>query len=125
VSRSMVEHARETYGDLAFTDEDSDLEPAEYAVASGVFNVKLDAEPSAWEEYALAGLDRLDSLSTAGFAFNMLTSYSDVDRMRDDLYYADPMFYFEHCKRHFARNVALLHDYQLYEFTLLVRKELD
>jgi hypothetical protein len=26
------------------------------------------------------------------------------------------------CKRRFSRNVALLHDYDLYEFTVLVRK---
>ena len=121
----MILHARETYRDLVFVDQDSDLAPADYAVASGVFNVKLDAEISAWQGYVLAGLDRLDSLSTAGFAFNMLTSYSDADRMRCDLYYGDPLFYFDHCKRAFARNVSLLHDYQLYEFTILVRKELD
>jgi hypothetical protein len=44
--------------------------------------------------------------------------------MRPDLYYGDPAFFFDHCKTHYARDVALLHDYGLYEFTLLVRKEL-
>jgi hypothetical protein len=42
--------------------------------------------------------------------------------MRSDLHYADPGRLFDYCKRRFARNVALLHDYGLYEFTLLVRK---
>jgi hypothetical protein len=41
--------------------------------------------------------------------------------MRDDLFYADPLALFEHCRTRFSRRVALLHDYPLYEFTLLVR----
>ena len=45
------------------------------------------------------------------------------DRMRDDLYYADPGFVFDHCKRRYSRHVALLHDYGLWEFTVLVRSE--
>jgi hypothetical protein len=57
-----------------------------------------------------------------GFAFNCLTSYSDAERKRDYLYYADPCALFDLCKRRYSRNVALLHDYGLYEFTLLVRK---
>jgi len=42
--------------------------------------------------------------------------------MRDYLYYGDPCFYFDLCKRSYSRQVALMHDYGLYEFTLLVRK---
>ncbi|HAW53355.1 MAG TPA: SAM-dependent methyltransferase, partial [Flavobacteriales bacterium] len=49
---------------------------------------------------------------------------SDPDRKRPDLYYGDPCFFFDYCKRNFSRNVALLHDYNLYDFTILVRKEL-
>jgi hypothetical protein len=63
--------------------------------------------------------------SSRGFAFNMLTSYSDPERCRNDLYYGDPAYFFDLCKRNFARNVAVLHDYGLWEWTILVRKELD
>jgi hypothetical protein len=52
----------------------------------------------------------------------MLTSYSDPDRMRSDLYYGDPCLFFDHCKRTYSKQVALLHDYGLYEFTVIVRK---
>ena len=38
------------------------------------------------------------------------------------LYYADPCALFDYCKRNFSRNVALLHDYKIYDFTLIVRK---
>jgi len=43
--------------------------------------------------------------------------------MRPDLYYADPRLYFDYCKRNFSRHVALLHDYGLWEFTVIVRYE--
>jgi hypothetical protein len=67
-------------------------------------------------------LDALDRTSRSGFAFNCLTSYSDADKMRDYLYYADPCALFDLCKKRYSRNVAILHDYDLYEFTILVRK---
>ena len=41
--------------------------------------------------------------------------------MRPDLFYADPCWLFDQCKRRHSRDVALLHDYGLYEFTILVR----
>jgi SAM-dependent methyltransferase len=128
LSPTMLEHASRTFADRAnckFVSAVSDLEPADYTVGSGIFNVRLETKADTWRDYVLATIDRLNALSVAGFAFNMLTSYSDADRMRSDLYYGDPSFFFDHCKRTYARNVALLHDYGLYEFTVLVRKELS
>ena len=71
----------------------------------------LDDDPARWRARA-----------RRGFAFNMLTSYSDPERMRDDLYYADPCALLRLCKRELSRHVALLHDYGLWEFTIVVRQ---
>ena len=68
-------------------------------------------------------LSQMNLLSSRGFASTFLTKYSDADRMLDHLYYADPLFLFDYCKRNFSKNVALLHDYTLYDFTILVRKD--
>lgn len=81
---------------------------------------RSDAE---WFNYLQETLDSLDRFSRRGFSFNCLTSYSDEDRKRDYLYYADPCQLFDLCKRRYSRQVALLHDYGLYEFTILVRKD--
>lgn len=97
---------------------------ADYCVASGIFNVRLEASIDQWQTHVEATLQDMDRASKCGFAFNCLTSYSDPDRVRADLYYADPCKLFDFCKRTFSRNVALLHDYGLYEFTILVRKDL-
>ena len=97
------------------------LAPADYTLASGVFNVRLETPVPVWQRYVLETLEHIAALSTRGFSFNMLTAHSDADRMRADLYFADPLFFFEHCRQRFSRRVALLHDYPLYEFTILVR----
>ncbi len=126
LSERILEGARALHGrrkNCSFVGRESELEPADYAIAGGVFNIKLDAGDEAWTRYVLDALDRLWSLSTRGMAFNILTSFSDPERMRPDLYYADPCLFFDHCKRRFSRNVALLHDYGAYEFTMLVRGE--
>jgi SAM-dependent methyltransferase len=124
LSRDMLEHARREHGDpprITFVADPAELETTNYTVASGIFNVKLDTPEETWRAYVLETIGRIAQVSTRGFAFNVLTSYSDADRMRPDLYYADPSFLFDHCKRRYSRNVALLHDYGLYEFTVIVR----
>jgi len=125
ISDQMIAKARELHRGLEhckfFTDE-SLLTMADYTVASGIFNVKLQMSDEEWRNYVLYTLEKIAKLSERGFAFNVLTKYSDRHLMRPDLYYADPLFLFDYCKRHFPRFVSLLHDYPLYEFTILVRK---
>jgi SAM-dependent methyltransferase len=126
LSQPMLEHARRNHESpprITFVDSEEELARADYTVASGIFNVKLDVPVSEWERYVLDTVDTLARLSSRGFAFNMLTTYSDQDRMRPDLYYGQPAFYFDHCKRNYSRNVALLHDYGLYEFTTICRAD--
>jgi SAM-dependent methyltransferase len=124
ISPAMVARALEDHGGSGrrFVTSEAELEVADFALASGVFNVKLDTPADEWTDYVTQTLAVLDRLGRRGFAFNMLTSYSDADRMRADLYYGDPLRFFDLCKRSFSKQVALLHDYGLYEFTMLVRK---
>jgi len=126
LSDAMITRARDLYDDnpaCSFTTEYHALPIADYTIASGIFNVKQGAADLMWQDYVLETLAQLNDKSARGFAFNLLTSYSDVEKQRADLYYADPLFYFDYCKRTFSKYVTLLHDYPLYEFTLLVRKE--
>lgn len=95
---------------------------ADYTVASGIFNIRLDQSDESWTRYFKTTLDAINETSARGFAFNCLTSYSDKERMRQYLYYSNPCEMFDFCKQRYSRNVALLHDYGLYEYTILVRK---
>jgi SAM-dependent methyltransferase len=124
VSPKMIEAARGIHGlrsGRTFTDDRASMTRQKYTVASGIFNVKLEFDEDTWTEYMWSTLDALAALSESGFAFNVLTGHADVGRRRPDLYYADPHAVYEHCRTRFSARVALLHDYPLFEFTMLVR----
>jgi SAM-dependent methyltransferase len=126
VSADMIDSAHGRYldsRDARFTVAAEPLESADYGVASGIFNVRLVCAEAAWQEHVETTLGILDRTSRVGFSFNCLTSYSDTGRRRDYLYYADPCRLFDLCKQRYSRNIALLHDYGLYEFTIIVRKQ--
>lgn len=124
----MILAAKAAHGEAAnadFTASEADLRRSDYVIAGAIFNNKFEAPVDAWREHTMRVLDKLNELCTRGLAFNMLSGYSDPDRMaqRPDLYFADPLAYFHYCKRNFSRDVALLHDYGLYDFTIVVRKQ--
>jgi SAM-dependent methyltransferase len=124
ISAEMIQAARShvpTSLESKLTTKVNDIGTADFTVASGIFNVKLDAAAMIWRQHVVDTLDTLARVSLRGFGFNMLTSYSDPEKMRPDLYYGDPSWFFDHCKRKFSRNVALLHDYELYDWTMAVR----
>jgi SAM-dependent methyltransferase len=123
ISREMIEAARQqipTALEARLTTELANVGTADFAIASGIFNVKLDADTTAWHHHIVETLDILSRASVRGFAFNMLTAYSDRERMRPDLYYGDPCWFFDHCRK-FSRNLVLLHDYELFDWTISVR----
>ena len=126
ILESAVETARQAHMDKprrTFYNDKSQLPACDYVVASGIFNVRGDQNFEDWTEYVIGVLNEFNQLSLRGFSSNFLTKYSDADRMRPDLYYADPLFLFDYCKQNFSKNVALLHDYHLYDFTLIIRKD--
>ena len=128
IVEGMVTKGRELHAGqpgVEFTSTENGLDVFDYVVASGIFNIKLDTDYETWTAYVVKTLSRMNELTGRGFSCNFLTKYSDADHMRPDLYYADPGYLFDYAKRNFSRNVAILHDYDLYDFTLIVRKKLD
>ncbi len=97
-------------------------ETSDFAIASGIFNVKGEVPAEAWARYVFETIDVLAGAGRRGFAFNVLSLSSDPDRRAANLYYADPNEMLSRCLRRYGRSVALLQDYGLYEFTVIVRK---
>ncbi len=125
VNAGMIEAARRRYANLrhaSFDVADRPLASADFGVASGIFTLRLERTDAQCLHDMTTTLEAMNATSERGFAFNCLTSWSDADRMRDHLWYPDPAALFALCKHRFARDVALLHDYGLYAFTILVRK---
>lgn len=123
ISEEMVHKAKSihTTKNISFNTE-LNGDKYEYAIANGIFNVKLDSNDQDWKKYIEVTLQQINKISAKGFSFNILTSYSDEEYKKDYLYYADPLYFFDYCKKHFSKNVALLHDYNIYEFTIIVKK---
>ena len=125
IVNDMLEKGRQLHEDAShcdFIDQETNLLPADYVIESGIFNVKLTVPSEVWIQHVISTLERMNSLAKKGMAFNLLTEYSDPEFMRADLFYADPCYFFDYCKKHFSKNIALLHDYQIYDFTIIVRK---
>lgn len=124
---SMVTKAKQLHGERSRSDfkriaSPHDMEVADYTVASGVLNIRFGISDSDWLAFIKETISVFNTKSGKGFAFNALTKYSDKEYMQRDLYYADPCELFDFCKQNFSKNVALLHDYQEYDFTIIVRK---
>lgn len=124
LSNEMIKKASKKYPNNKFFHISNldEITKAEYSISSGIFNVKMNYSRTKWLSYILATLKLIDIKSDKGFSFNMLTKYSEKKYMIHKLYYADPLFFFDYCKKKFSRNVSLIHDYNLWEFTILIRK---
>lgn len=126
LTKAMVDKAEELFGNLKncrFINNEDRLIPTDYTIASGLLSLKLDTNNEQWEKYVLQLLEKFWKFSKKGLAFNSLTIYSDSELMRPELYYPDPCFLFDYCKTKLSKNVTLLHDYGVYEFTILVRRD--
>lgn len=124
INPEMIETAAKTHHDMnaVWTSKLPDDTIFDYIVSSGIFNYKLEIDNATWKDHIINTITTMNKLCRKGFSFNLLTSYSDKEYMKNELYYADPTFFFDYCKRNFSKQVALLHDYQIYDFTILVRK---
>jgi hypothetical protein len=113
---NMIEKARELWRVGAEPDDGAD-----FAIASGIFNVKGDVPNETWTRYVHDTINILARAGRRGFCFNVLSLSSDPDRRRPGLCYLYPVWMLRHCLSHYGRSVSLLQDYGLYEFTVTVR----
>jgi SAM-dependent methyltransferase len=117
VAPGMIGKARELHGESDDRQWRTGAEPAEvadFAIASGIFNVKGDIPSDRWTRYVHQTIDILARAGRRGFAFNVLSMSSDPDRRRPNLYYAEPAEMLVHCLSRYGRSVALMQDYGLY-----------
>jgi SAM-dependent methyltransferase len=123
ISEEMLAAARDHVGDerARFVHGDEVTEDADYVFVSGTFNVRAESSEEAWGEFVREKVAELYERSRRGLAFNLLTTY--VDWRKDDLFYAHPAEFFSFCRRELSRYVSLLHDYPLYEWTMVVTRE--
>jgi SAM-dependent methyltransferase len=124
VSPAMIYHADRLQRDLSragFMVANASPRIADYSVASGVFNVKLDQPLDRWERYVAKTLVDIHASSRRGFAVNfMIPTASDWDT--HELYRTVPEPWIRYCENELQSSAQVLADYGLREFTLLVRR---
>jgi SAM-dependent methyltransferase len=121
LSERSLEMARERLGDeVELIPDDHLTKEADYSFALGIFNPRLDATDEEWHAFMKSVARDLYEHSTRGCAFSTLSTY--VDWMEPELYYQDPMEMFAYCKEEISPRVALLHDYPIFEWTILIRR---
>lgn len=126
VAPEMIAAARRLHGEsesIAWRVGSYPTDRADFAVASGIFNLKGETTNERWKAYVLETIDVLASCGRRGFGFNILSLCSDPEKRRPDLYYADPVEMLDYCLKRFGRSVALLQDYGQYDFTVIVRRD--
>ncbi len=122
LSPAMVESARAAQADVAEAafHVGALAAPADYVVASGIFNVRFLFDDAVWLDYVLITIDAMVGHAKRGASFNVLTSFSDADRKEGRLWYPDPGELLRLCLSRYGRRVALYHDYGMYEFTISI-----
>lgn len=122
---AMVDAARRrhrTTAGASFTTGSACTRQADYSVASGIFNVKLDQPASAWAGFVRATLADLCTSSRLGFAVNFLAPAEPGMNEVPELFRTPPAPWLDYCERELGVRVDLLAKYGMREFTLLARK---
>lgn len=124
---AMIRRARRRYRRLPgrrFVVGASPPRIADYSIASGVMNVRLDFGRDIWEGFVAATLRELSQTSRRGFAVNFLAACPD--RLAPTgLYRTEPQRWMRFCRESLGCAVELVGGYGMQEFTLLVRTAPD
>ena len=93
---------------------------ADYAVASGIMNVKLEHSADIWEAFVETTLRGMWQATRRGFAVNFLRPLQEgIDHA--ELYRTEPARWRTFCEAELGCSVEVLSGYGLREFTLFAR----
>ncbi|MCP3396855.1 MULTISPECIES: class I SAM-dependent methyltransferase [unclassified Bradyrhizobium] len=124
LSDAMVRRARRLWQDrsnAAFVLGHASPRMADYAVASGIFNVAQQQPRHDWERFIAASLDDLHRTTRRGFAVNFMKSPPGA-AVRPGLYTTDTASWARYCATRFNAAAEVHEGYGLMEFTLIVRR---
>jgi SAM-dependent methyltransferase len=124
LSSAMIDQANQKWAEqkcTAFLRSTRADRIADYAVASGIFNIKLDHSLAEWEKSIRQSLCDMRETTRYGFAVNFLKPLSSAGQQVTEMYAADRGRWAVYCEDKFNAEVEVLEDYGMREYTLLVR----
>lgn len=124
LSPAMLTHARRLWRkrrNTEFTIGSSSHRIADYSIASGIFNVKLNQPDALWIQFIEETLTGMLRTSRLGFAVNFLAPLAEGVLVQPELYRSPSAFWMRYCEEKFGASVEVLENYGMREYTLLVR----
>jgi SAM-dependent methyltransferase len=124
VSAAMIDAARARWANrrqVTFAVGHGCTRIADYSVASGIFNVRIDQPLALWESFIEQVLRDLAAHSRRGFAVNFLNVLPQGVEGKRELYRTPPQPWADFCRRELGARVEVLDSYGMREFTLLAR----
>jgi SAM-dependent methyltransferase len=125
LSPAMIAHASDLWSDRARTSfivANASPRIADYSIASGVFNVRLNRSVALWERLIARTIADMHATSRKGFSMNFLAPETPDRYSAPILYRARPTRWMLYCERDLRCSVTLLEGYGLREFTLLANR---
>jgi len=124
LSAQMIAHAR----DLRPPDKNAQFavgtetkRVADYSVASGIFNVKLQTARDHWEDFIVHTLNKMRATSRKGFAVNFLSDLPEPYIAPFAIYRSQVEPWSAFCRGQYGADVEVLRHHAGREFTLLIR----
>ena len=124
ISAAMVACARQQWRDHAgarFIEGSKAPRIADYAVASGIFNVVPPAAAAGWTEVVAGTLSEMHATARHGFAVNFMRAAPGKSD-QPGLFRTQPGPWVAYCEGTMGAAVTLVETHALGEFTLLVRR---
>jgi SAM-dependent methyltransferase len=124
LSAAMIEQANKLHRrrrNARFATGESSARIADYAVASGIFNVQIDEPLALWEQFVEHTLRNMARSTRVGFAVNFLAPLPEGMEGKRELYRPEAARWVEFCAGELGVNVTPLDRYGMREFTLLAR----
>ena len=125
LSSEMIAAARRRWRrrrDTSFTVGHASPRLADYSVASGIFNVRIQVPAARWRRFVAATLDAMHANSRRGFAVNFIAPLPRGATGSAGLYRTPPGTWRRYCEQRLGAKVEVVKGYGLREYTLLVRR---
>jgi hypothetical protein len=124
LSPAMIAEARQLWckrRDTEFLVANTSPRMADYSVASGIFNVKLNQPRALWTRFIEKTLTAMHATSRHGFAVNFLAPLAEGTDGQLELYRAPSALWARYCEQAIDATVEVLENYGMREYTLLMR----
>lgn len=125
LSAAMISEARRLWAgwpEAEFAVGHAAHRQADYSVASGIFNVKLNEPLPLWTQFVETTLAEIHGSSRRGFAVNFLSPLAGGATGAPELYRPEPDLWRHYCEDVLGTKVKMLAGYGMREFTLLAQR---